>query len=1672
MKKTIAMLLAVLLAVYCLPLTFLKAYAADIDDATFAAKIAELQTIYRHGEYWNSYNSCGYEGTGTAVCPNCSGNGYCDASCPDQCGQFYYDGAWVSGQCLGWACKMGNLIFGGNPLAWSVHYDGYSIKPGDIIYGNVTPVISGASCHALFITDVSGDTVTYADCNATGPCQVRWGGTATLADIQTSVSCGAKIYHASNNYTTGNISSAETIEYVDLPEGVYYLKSNYNGEYLSVSEALDNNGQNVNTWAFAVSTEFMMEFTKATSGYKIRPLVCASRLINSYGDTVSSGNNVNIWDDCEESSQWWGVQAVSGGYVIRNMMAPSCVLTVDDSQNVYVSAYTGAVTQIWSIQNTVHFEANGGSGAPDVQIKEYGQSLTLPDTVPAREGYSFVGWSTSSDASSADYLPGDSFDVNENKTLYAVWTVDAQATITFDANGGTWAPRSQTVQRGSTVTVSMYPPDRVGYSFIGWGTSPDADSASYYPLDSITLDGDMTLYAIWETAQILESDLTYEHLEVNIEFDGMYRAYAFTPSFSGSVFLYSEPLSGAHIYVYDVDGNEVAYNYNGDDFSPGGFAFYLQVTAGTTYYMRIEYYYYEYDVGTIHFYAQPECTVTYDANGGTGAPESQSESRKQSLVLSETVPTREGYTFLGWSLSDDALDATYAPGDEYMVVDSVTLYAVWEPSGVASGTCGTDMSWQLSSDGVLTISGAGEMTEYSLNEAAPWYPYISEIRSVIVEDGVTSIGNYAFYNCAGLADVSFADSVTYIGNKALHECTGLTDIILPAGLTQTGQSMFYGCSSLSSVTLPEGLTNIGNSMFYGCSALTSITIPDSVALIDNYAFYGCSSLTSITLPDGSTSIGSYVFKNCSALTTITIPAGVTSIGDETFVGCTELSMIQVVEGNTSYSSDGYGILYDKEKSTLVAAPGNIEYCVIPDSVTKIGGSAFSGCSRMTSITIPAGVTNIGVSAFCDCSGLVDVTILGAISIKNYAFENCSSLSDITLPESLTSIGEYAFCNCSDLSSITIPDSVTSIGSAAFARCSSLSSVILPDGVTSIRGYLFANCSSLTSIGIPVGVTYIGSGAFSNCSGLMDVYYGGTEEQWGAIEVETNNESYLSAVTVHFELDHPHCYEDVVTEPSCTEVGYTTHNCTVCGDSYCDSEVEATGHSYISTVTEPTCTEPGYTMHICSICGDSYTDSEVEAGGHSYESVMTEAGCMTDGYTTHTCTACGDSYRDSYVTATGHSWQEATCTAPMTCAVCGGTTGSALGHSYQSVVTAVGCLTDGYTTHTCTTCGNSYRGDYVTATGHSWVDATCTQPMTCTACGKTNGDALGHSFSGGSCTVCGEVDPDYSTVVQPTLALSYGTVSFESEILYNIYFKASDLDSVVEMGMITFDEELTDGTIDDAVAVYSNYSTDGTLYMVATEGIAAKNMADQMWFKIYAKLSDGSYVYTSVNYYSAVRYANSILGRTSSSAYSKALVVAMLNYGAEAQLYFGHNTDALANASLTDEQKALNLGYDETMVADVVTVDSAKAENFVYTASAFTKRYPSVSFDGAFSINFYFISSTAPDDGMTFYYWDAETYNSVDALTKDNATAAMDMTLAGTNSYYGVVDGIAAKEMDETVFVAGVYTVDGVEYTTGIIAYSLGKYCETVAAKDTSTQQAFAQATAVYGYYAKEYFANL
>jgi hypothetical protein len=193
---------------------------------------------------------------------------------------------------------------------------------------------------------------------------------------------------------------------------------------------------------------------------------------------------------------------------------------------------------------------------------------------------------------------------------------------------------------------------------------------------------------------------------------------------------------------------------------------------------------------------------------------------------------------------------------------------------------------------------------------------------------------------------------------------------------------------------------------------------------------------------------------------------------------------------------------------------------------------------------------------------------------------------------------------------------------------------------------------------------------------------------------------------------------------------------------------------------------------------------------------------------------------------------------------------------------------------------------------------------------------------------------------------------------------------------------------------------------------------------------------------------------------------MLNYGAAAQDYFGYKTDDLMDAGLTNEQKALVMAYDANLFTGAVAADPAKTGSFVKTAAGFSRRKATVSFDGAFSINFYFTPDAAVNGDVTFYYWTAENYAAADTLTAENAsgTAAM---VAADGIYWAEVTNIAAKRLDNTYYVAGVYEDEaGNTYCTGIIAYSLSKYCLNNA---NGNMGSLAQATAMYGYYADSYF---
>ncbi len=271
----------------------------------------------------------------------------------------------------------------------------------------------------------------------------------------------------------------------------------------------------------------------------------------------------------------------------------------------------------------------------------------------------------------------------------------------------------------------------------------------------------------------------------------------------------------------------------------------------------------------------------------------------------------------------------------------------------------------------------------------------SGLTSIEIPNSVTSIGRYAFWYCSALTSIEIPNNVTSIERYTFYNCDGLTSVVIPNNVTSIGESAFYWCDGLTSVTIGNSVTSIGERAFCNCTGLTSITIPNSVISIGEQAFYICTGLTSATIGNSVTSIGESAFHGCTGLTSITIPNSVTSIGNKAFENCTGLTSVVVDGNNTKYDSrENCNAIIETETNTLILGCKNT---AIPNSVTSIGGWAFSGCSGLTSVVIPNSITSIGWAAFSDCSGLTSVVI----------------------PNSVTSIGDYAFSDCSNLASVTV-----------------------------------------------------------------------------------------------------------------------------------------------------------------------------------------------------------------------------------------------------------------------------------------------------------------------------------------------------------------------------------------------------------------------------------------------------------------------------------------------------------------------------------------------------------------------------------------------------------------------------------------------------------------------------
>ncbi len=419
-----------------------------------------------------------------------------------------------------------------------------------------------------------------------------------------------------------------------------------------------------------------------------------------------------------------------------------------------------------------------------------------------------------------------------------------------------------------------------------------------------------------------------------------------------------------------------------------------------------------------------------------------------------TIPasvTRIGdYAFTSYNLTEVYYNGT--PTQALQISFGINNYSLtsnmWRWSEGTFGICGDGLIATLSDEGILTISGTGEMTY------RPWTNRNSDITSVVIENGVTSICSGAFGGCTSLSNASISESVTSIGANAFSGCTSLSIMTIPEGVTSIGNNAFDGCNNLARVTLPDGLTSIGSYAFWNCSSLIQINLPDSITYLGGSAFSNCSSLMgNIILPSGLSQIERGTFSSCSSLAGVTIGNGVAVIGDSAFSQCASLTDV-----------------------------------VLPSSVTAIGGGAFSGCSSLTDIVIPDSVTKIEGSTFRFC----------------YALEN------VSMPDSITSIGEYAFGYCYHLAEISIPNNVTSIGESAFIN-TALQSVAIPAGVTTIKTETFRGCSSLKTVYMPASVIVIAASAFNNDGNLTDVYYGGTNAQKNEILIASNNEPLENAL---------------------------------------------------------------------------------------------------------------------------------------------------------------------------------------------------------------------------------------------------------------------------------------------------------------------------------------------------------------------------------------------------------------------------------------------------------------------------------------------------------------------------------------------------------------------------------
>ena len=795
------------------------------------------------------------------------------------------------------------------------------------------------------------------------------------------------------------------------------------------------------------------------------------------------------------------------------------------------------VTASWSdpIVYTINYVLNGGANASSNPATYTVENSTITFATPTRAGYTFAGWSISS-------IPSGS---TGNKTVTASW-MPITYTISYTLNGGTNAsanPKSYTIE-SSTITFAE--PTRTGYTFAGWDISeiPSGSignksvTASWTPIVytiTYNLNGGNNAASNPKTYTIESNTINFASpTRTGYTFAGWSQTTIAKGSY-GNKTVTASWVPTTYTITYNLNGGtNAASNPSTYTIETETITFAAPSRTGYTFagWSQASIAKGSYGNKTVTANWTPIAyTITYNLNGGTNAESNPATYTIESSTITFAEPTRTGYTFLGWSQASIAkgsygnktVTASWTPtvytitynlnggtnAEENPAIytiesDTVTFaeptrtgytFVKWDIETIPSGSYGdltVTASW--SDPIVYTIT-------YHLNggtnaESNP-ATYTVEDENITLADPMKTGYSAVWYEDEGLTVEITTVQTARAENLNLYAKWMANTYTITYTNTNSNGAYAYGSTQTQTVTYDSEFTllpaqeRIGNTFLGWYNGEQPVTsgiwqIPNDVTLTAKWE--EDSALAPFTYASTATTCEITGVKD-KTVTDLVVPDYVTSISAGAFSGCSKLTSLTIPfvgakEGVTSSNTYQYPFGYIFGTSSYTGGTATKQY-YYGSSTSSTTNTTYYIPTSLKSVTVTGG--NILYGAFYNCSGLTSVTIGNSVtSIGDHAFHNCSGLTSVTIPNGVTSIGYSAFYNCSGLTSITIPNSVTSIGSYAFYNCSGLTNVTIGNSVTSIGNYAFYGCRGLTSITIPNSVTSIGGSAFQYCSGLTSI----------------------------------------------------------------------------------------------------------------------------------------------------------------------------------------------------------------------------------------------------------------------------------------------------------------------------------------------------------------------------------------------------------------------------------------------------------------------------------------------------------------------------------------------------------------------------------------------------------